>query len=254
MSNNFCVYVHRRSDDNSIFYVGEGSLRRPSANCKYTRSKLWHSIVEQAGGFNYEILERGLSKEQAQILEKDVINKLRGDGIALINTCNNTQPLGIDETLLEELCSNFDYSDKSESGLIWKNGKHTGKRAGCQTTINGKSYWKVALNGRALRIHRIIVAITFRITLQANEVVNHIDGNGLNNQITNLQVCDQNTNMKNVNTRNNPHQGVSFNKRNNAWQARWQENSKQKCKSFSIRKFGDDAFYLALKHRQESST
>lgn len=254
MKNNFCVYVHRRGDDNSIFYVGEGSLRRPGASCKYTRSKSWKTVVAQAGGFNYEILELGLSKEQAQTLEKEIIKKLRDEGINLINTHVNTQPLQIDKSLLEELRNTFEYSCESKSGLIWKNGRFVGKQAGCITTINGKAYWKVVFKGRAFRVHRIIVAITSSIAIQANDVINHIDGDGLNNQILNLQVCDQATNMKKVNTKNNPHQGVSFHKRSNSWQARWQENSKQKCKSFSVKKFGENAFYLALSHRKESST
>ena len=136
--------------------------------------------------------------------------------------------------------------------------KRTNKKLKQYTDKKGYKTVATKIGGRqginlCFKVHRL-VAEAFIPNPENKPYVNHIDGDSLNNQILNLQVCNQATNMKNVNTKNSQHQGVSFHKRSNSWQARWQENSKQKCKSFSVKKFGENAFYMALNHRKESST
>lgn len=68
-ANNTVVYIHRRKDTNTIFYVGIGSPTRP-----YTRrkNKMWLGIVKKYG-YEVEVLYKGLPFDEACILERYLI-------------------------------------------------------------------------------------------------------------------------------------------------------------------------------------
>lgn len=242
MEQKYCVYLHRRKDNNQVFYVGEGTIRRVKASCKYTRSKLWLATVEQAGGFTYEIVADNLNKQEAQNLENLLINQYP----SLINSSTNRHPRDLSDEEIELLKSNFKYCPKSPSGLIRINGKIAGRKV----TVNNKSYWKVLLNGTTYRVHRVIMVLMIG-RLSKEDVVDHINGNGLDNTIENLRVCSQKENMQNVNTKNSENQGVKYCKRDDSWVAQWQENCKQKQKYFSVKKHGfEKARQLATEYRK----
>ena len=62
----------------------------------------------------------------------------------------------------------------------------------------GERYYSVALNkgaqAKMIRIHRL-VALTFIPNPYNKPIVNHIDGNPLNNNVSNLEWCTQEENM-----------------------------------------------------------
>lgn len=107
----YCVYIHRRKDNNEIFYVGHGTDRRPSASCKYTRSVAWLSTVDKAGGFYFEVILNNLSKTEAQAAEAELILKYDN----LINSKINRNPRDIDLDLNLDWVA---YDESSPSGLI----------------------------------------------------------------------------------------------------------------------------------------
>ena len=67
---NKVVYLHQRLDTNKIFYVGIGSEER--AYNKTQRSLFWKKIVKKAG-LKVCIVRKGLSREEAVMLEKELI-------------------------------------------------------------------------------------------------------------------------------------------------------------------------------------
>lgn len=224
--NKYCVYLHRRKDNNEVFYIGEGTERRPYTFCKYTRSKSWHDIVSKSGGHIVEIVKTNLTKEEALDFEKQLINQYPN----VINSKTRRTVKSIPSCVLDE----FEYSETSPSFLIWKDTK---KPAGFLIKTNNKNYWRVTVGKQKFMVHRLIATLIHgNISLQM--VVNHLDGNGLNNHRNNLEVCSQAINMKNVNTKNSEHQGVKFKTRDNAWVATWRENGKTRSKSFSVKKYG----------------
>ena len=100
----------------------------------------------------------------------------------------------------------FDY-DEEAGALFWKrrpkehyryrtgpgiNAKLAGKRAG--NIFLGK-YRQIYLDGKTLYEHRVIYALC---TGQWPVMVNHIDGNGLNNRFSNLIAGDYKSNGKNL--------------------------------------------------------
>lgn len=74
-NNNFYVYVHRRADDNTIFYIGKGEGRR--AWRKTNRNIWWKRVVEK---HNYvvEVVLWDLPENDAFQLEKELITFYKG--------------------------------------------------------------------------------------------------------------------------------------------------------------------------------
>jgi hypothetical protein len=68
----YYVYLHRRLDDNSVFYVGKGKGKR--AWNKSSRSQHWKRVVNKHGR-SVEILFSSLTEEQAFQLEIEQIEK-----------------------------------------------------------------------------------------------------------------------------------------------------------------------------------
>lgn len=71
---NYYVYLHKRKDNDQIFYVGKGKSRR--AFVKKGRNSRWNRIVNKYG-YYVEILFDNLTEEEALICEIDVIKELR---------------------------------------------------------------------------------------------------------------------------------------------------------------------------------
>lgn len=71
MERNKVVYLHRRTTDNSVFYVGMGSLKRAYNK---QRSKWWWNIVNK-NGYTVEIYKDELTQEEAFEIEIELIEK-----------------------------------------------------------------------------------------------------------------------------------------------------------------------------------
>jgi|694.fasta_scaffold00162_76 hypothetical protein len=98
--------------------------------------------------------------------------------------------------------------------------------------ISKRGYWEVGFCKNALeitkKIHRLI-AISFINNPKNNPQVNHIDGNKLNNKISNLEWVNNRENschrVKNSNC-TSKYIGVSYFKRDNKWRSSIQFNGK----------------------------
>lgn len=90
---------------------------------------------------------------------------------------------------------------------------------------NGRLYAACLCNNRKIvRMHKIITG-----TVNSNMVVDHIDGNTLNNQRHNLRICSQQQNIMNKRKQSNNvsgYIGVSFCRRDGKWQADCSINGK----------------------------
>ena len=70
--NNKVIYFHRKLSDQTVFYVGIGSVDRPYII--QGRSKIWHNTVAKHG-LSIEIIETNLSADQAKKLEIKLIKQ-----------------------------------------------------------------------------------------------------------------------------------------------------------------------------------
>jgi hypothetical protein len=73
MENKYYVYAHINPLKNEIFYIGKGTRKRAYTNSR--RSDFWHKITKKYG-FIVDILEDGLTNEEACLREKFYIAKI----------------------------------------------------------------------------------------------------------------------------------------------------------------------------------
>jgi hypothetical protein len=130
----------------------------------------------------------------------------------------------------QELC---DRLFKYEDGILyWKDHFNSdkphwkvviGNRAGC---LVGNGYWYVTIGGKRYKAARIIFLMHHGYL---PEIVDHIDGNPVNDNIDNLRAATRITNNWNRKSSSNNTSGVpglTFNKEKNKWQVRIEANYK----------------------------
>jgi hypothetical protein len=119
----------------------------------------------------------------------------------------------------------FEYRD---GVLYWKVNKgkvRLGQKAG---TLNN-NYYRVQINGKQYRNHRIIFLMHHGFF---SVQVDHIDGNTLNNCIENLRSATSfgnNQNKRKSANNTSGHKGVVWHKGKKKWQVQMSVNNKYKC-------------------------
>ena len=142
----------------------------------------------------------------------------------------------------------FEYD--AESGVLyWKKAskRWIGKQAGALHTANrGKKYFRCTLDGDSIYCHRIIWAIVYG---ESPDNIDHIDGDGLNNKLSNLRRVQHSVNLKNQkmhSTNTSGHTGVCLRKDSGRWRARIEVDGKP----ISLGTFSN--FDLALSARKQA--
>lgn len=159
----------------------------------------------------------------------------------------------------------FEINEESPSGLVWKvpqyfrgtpNYKRVGQPVGSIITTKNNSYWSVGLCEQYVRstylIHRIIWVMV-NGSVDSEKDVDHEDGNGLNNKITNLREVTKAINSRNARKRSDNKSGKScvvYTKTNtgSGYQANFYDlDRKRHSRFFSESKYGiDESKQLAI--------
>jgi len=267
----FYVYVHKRKDNGVVFYVGHG--RRDRCNHKGAgKTKDWLKIDNEAGGHDVQMLEDNLSKEQAKERELFYIENPK-EGWTLVN---KRKPTVVHELNYEELSSIFYYDETSPSGLRYKVNRY--KNKGAISKKAGEPAGVVKLQGKdklprgyivttgskyqnnitAMMAHRIVWLLC-KGSLDNSLVIDHVDGNPLNNTISNLREVTYLENSRNKKVSISTAEGktgftgITLHREhtNPIYRASWVNTSgKVETKSFSWKKYGRDiALQMAIKAR-----
>jgi hypothetical protein len=85
MNNVYYVYIHRRGDNNEVFYVGKGKGNR--AYNTVGRNNYWKNIYKKCGR-KVELVEVDISEQSAFDLEMELIKFYRESGHTLANLTN----------------------------------------------------------------------------------------------------------------------------------------------------------------------
>jgi hypothetical protein len=71
----YVVYQHKRKDTGEVFYIGQGIPKRAYEDVKNRRNENWKKVVEEAGGFDVDILARDLTRDESLLIEAQYIKK-----------------------------------------------------------------------------------------------------------------------------------------------------------------------------------
>lgn len=165
----------------------------------------------------------------------------------------------------------FYYDTSSKSCLKWNTNRYSGKNSNILMARKGQDAgglskqqsgqpagWTVEITSsgkrKSYRAHRIVAALH---GVKVNDwVIDHVDGNPLNNHIDNIKVTTQAINTRNKKVRSNsPYgiTGVTFRRigKSDEFITRYVLKGKEKQKSFSIQRLGlMEAFKQAVLYRQ----
>lgn len=254
----YYVYIHRRLDTSVVFYVGSGRLNR--AYQKQSRTKDWFSVVEVTD-YSIEKIAENLEESQARELEEKYILNPEPSW----QLVNKRLPTKVHELDYDFLSNYFYYDETSPSCLRYKNNVYKNKGALCKSAgavagniqlRNGVPIrWRlhVVIDVKTTLIAHRIVWLLKNKELDSNLVIDHIDGNPLNNQINNLRQVSQQINARNKISKRVSEVGiVGITLKNNSYRAEITNGADRKGKSFSVAKYGKDrALYLAVKTRYD---
>lgn len=200
-----CVYLHLDSSG-LIRYVGSGTKDRP--HNFNIRSKEWYNVF----GNNpptVVIVEDNLEYDDAIYLENYLYYSCKD---SILNT---TEPRPVKDLNFDSLNEWFYIDVNSPSGLRVKKkhknnartnvGDVAGKLKGRKT---GKVYWEVSALGKRFLAHRVVYLL-LNGTISKHMVINHIDGNGLNNNPENLEQVTHSVNSIKKLTRNDNKIGIN---------------------------------------------
>ena len=243
IKNDYYVYLHKDLND-KIFYVGKGRNKR--AYSKAHRSKKWHAIAQY--GYTVQIYCSSLSECEALKLEENLI--ISTDG--LINQ-HTFKPV-----IFSDYSDYFYIDSSSPSGIsrkIFKGSDYSTNRQGhCGyiAKFNKKvSGWRVKFKNKAPYAHRIIWEI-LNGTVPPNFLIDHIDGNVLNNCPENLRLVRSDLNSKNKAIYKNNTTGIAgVKKYSRGFVASWTDlEGNDRSRSFNANILGEElAFKLACECR-----
>lgn len=257
MNNDYYVYLHKRKDNGVVFYVGKGRKDRAKRSRTY---KHWVEVVHEAGGFEFEYFKTDLTESEAFDIESKLINQPL-DGWNLVNkNKTNSKTKHLDFKSIDEYLY---YDPTSPTGLRWKKwnnskikktARFAGDVAGYLLKCKGvKGYYALRVNGISVLAHRIVWLLINK-SISTDLVINHKDGNGFNNNISNLEAVLQSINTRRTSKQKSANNGVYLMITGNHqyWCANWSDEKQvRRTKLFSVTKLGnEEAFRLATEYRK----
>lgn len=242
----YYVYLHRTLCG-KVFYVGKGTGYRVKE--RGHRSKAWHQFADS--GYTYQIIKDNISEADAFELEHALITIYKS---SIVNKVVKSKTKHLDFDFFNNY---FYYSEESPSGLCWKIRTGTRTKVGDFAGSQMATGWRVAVEGVDYLVHRIVWLLCNK-SICPNKVVDHLNGDPLDNRVTNLKLKSRANNARNRKYKNKAHKTIGvihevYKTGQQYFSATWADlNGKLKKKKFSIKKFGEEeAYRLAKDYRMK---
>lgn len=249
---NKCVYLHK-DKEGIVRYIGSGTEYRAYQTWSNSgRGGKYAEFVEANGKLEVEVVANGLTKLEAEDLERELFDKYEE---SILNQRRPSSARLISKEMFEEYLY---YDETSKSCLRWK--VDLGQRVKADSeagSLNKNGYHVVQLQGVLYLSHRVVAALH---NLEVNGyVIDHINRNRSDNRISNLRAVTQKENMQNINrhrlssANTSGFQGVSYDRCQDRWISSWYESGILKHKCFSTKNYAssEEALEAAIKYRQE---
>lgn len=156
-------------------------------------------------------------------------------------------------TLREKCLFYFDYDGRS---LVWKNITSNRVKSGSIAgVLNSNGYMRVQVDGDKYYAHQLVYLMHFGVI---PKMIDHVDGNKLNNNIGNLRRSCHKTNGRNRGKNKNNTSGyknVFLDKRSGGWYAQIAHSGKKEAGPLrkSVYEANADAIALREKYHREYS-
>ena len=150
--NKYYVYIHRRSSDNRVFYVGKGCGRRAFRGDRTARSGKWLNVANKHE-WSVEIVFDSLTEDEAYELEVETIKEFKHFNEPLVNHNNGghggkpalyTKQMG--EKISESLKAYYSKNVSAKKGCrgfkFWENG-----RSNLHAWLNLPTFYEYHKNG-----------------------------------------------------------------------------------------------------------
>ena len=239
--------------DGVVRYYGEGAKEERAYHFNGHPSK---GFTKYFSEYNPEvrILHYGLSKEEAQRIEQELVTENLNTVATIYNhPVTSRRKKSIDFETINNLVY---YDETSPTCLRWKvtdgyGNKVAGKQAG---HLSKRGYSDLHLSKLGTFKCHVIVWLLHNKTIDVSKCIDHVDGNRENNRIDNLREVTHSDNGKNRESRTNTgYKNLHLHKHKNAYYVYWSENGKRQHVFFKVSDYAsaEEALQKSLAFRLE---
>lgn len=242
--------------DGVVRYYGEGSKEERAYAFGGHKSKGYSKYFSDCDP-QVKILYYGLSKEEAQKIEQDLVTENLNSVATVYNhpkTSRRKKPIDF-----ETINSLLYYDETSPTCLRWRVSDRYGNKVkdAPAGTLARNRYSSIKLSKLGTFKCHVLIWLLYTGSIDITKCIDHINGDKSDNRTSNLREVSHSVNVSNKRSRTNTgYKNLHFSTSRNGYTLYWSENGKRVSKFFKVSEYGSKELALtaALDLRQEKIT